>query len=83
MTAVKGAKVWAELNERQRLYLSTIFGVDQAAEANIRARSARWERTPTASEWRQVTYDIKVPKGRPARRRLHQRPAHPAAAGRA
>jgi hypothetical protein len=34
------------LTERQRLYLATIFDADQAAEADIKARSARWEKTP-------------------------------------
>lgn len=55
--------MWAELNERQRQYLSTIFEADQAAEADIAARSSRRAKTPPASEWRQITYDIKVPKG--------------------
>ncbi|MEV0297019.1 hypothetical protein [Nocardia sp. NPDC050710] len=63
MTATsKAAAVWAGLNPRQRLYLSTILDFDQAAEADIRRRSANWEKTPPASEWRQILYDIKLPK---------------------
>jgi hypothetical protein len=55
-------KAWAGLNGRQRLYLSTIFEFDQAAEADIKRQSAKWMKTPPASAWRQVTYDIKLPK---------------------
>ncbi|MCI2421124.1 hypothetical protein MOQ72_27140 [Saccharopolyspora sp. K220] len=32
------------LNERRRLYLSTIYDVDQAAERDIKAARARWEK---------------------------------------
>ena len=63
MTAAgKAAAAWAGLNPRQRLYLSTILDFDQEAEAGIRRRSANWETTPPASEWRQILYDIKLPK---------------------
>lgn len=63
MTATgKAASAWAGLNPRQRLYLSTILDFDQAAEADIRRRTANWEKTPPASEWRQILYDIKLPK---------------------
>ncbi|MEV8480363.1 hypothetical protein AB0435_34260, partial [Streptomyces sp. NPDC051173] len=55
-------RAWTELNERQRLYLSVIFEFDQAAEANIKQMSAKRMATPPAAEWRQVTYDIKLPK---------------------
>lgn len=61
-TAGKGAAAWAGLNPRQRLYLSTILDFDQAAETEIRQRSANWEKTPPAAEWRQILYDIKLPK---------------------
>lgn len=60
--SAKAAQAWAALNERQRLYLSTILRFDQAVEADIKARSARWESTPPAAEWRQITYDIDLPK---------------------
>ncbi len=63
MTAAsKAAAAWAGLNARQRLYLSTILDFDQAAEADIKQRSANWEKTPPAAEWRQILYDIKLPK---------------------
>ncbi|WP_327151271.1 hypothetical protein [Nocardia sp. NBC_01329] len=63
MTAAgKAAAGWAGLNPRQRLYLSTTLDFDQAAEADIRHRSANGEKTPPASEWRQILYDIKLPK---------------------
>lgn len=62
MATAKAAKAWAELNDRQRLYLSTIFDADQRAEAEIKAARLRWEKTPPASEWRQITYDLKLPK---------------------
>lgn len=62
MATAKATKAWAELNDRQRLYLSTIFDFDQAAENDIKARRIRWEKVPPASEWRQVTYDIKLPR---------------------
>ncbi|MGW5383984.1 hypothetical protein [Nocardia sp. NPDC003963] len=63
MTATgKAPTAWRGLNPRQRLYLSTILDFDQAAEADIRRRSANWEKTPPASEWRQILYDIKLPK---------------------
>lgn len=62
MVSTKAEQAWAGLNERQRLYLSTIFDMDQAAERDIKASAARWERTPPAAEWRQITYDIKLPK---------------------
>jgi hypothetical protein len=58
----KAAQAWAGLNARQQLYLTTIFAFDQEAEAAMKARSAKWLKTPPASEWRQVTYDVKVPK---------------------
>ncbi|MGO1049185.1 hypothetical protein [Crossiella sp. CA198] len=58
----KAEQEWAGLNARQRLYLSTIFDFDQQAEADIKRRSAKWMATPPASEWRQITYDIKLPK---------------------
>jgi hypothetical protein len=53
---------WSALNERQRLYLSTILELDQAAEAEIRRQSAQRILTPPAAQWRQITYDIKLPK---------------------
>ncbi|MBF6102200.1 hypothetical protein IU510_29725 [Nocardia cyriacigeorgica] len=63
MTAAgKAATAWAGLNPRQRLYLSTILDFDQAAEADIKQRSANWETIPPAAEWRQILYDIKLPK---------------------
>lgn len=55
-------RAWTELNERQRLYLSVIFEFDQAAEADIKRMSAKRMSTPPAAEWRQITYDIKLPK---------------------
>ncbi|WP_051161527.1 hypothetical protein [Nocardia brevicatena] len=58
----KAAAAWAGLNPRQRLYLSTILDFDQAAEADIKRRSANWETVPPAAEWRQILYDIKLPK---------------------
>jgi hypothetical protein len=60
-TRSRAVAAWAGLNDRQRLYLATILEFDQAAEADVRAASARWQRTPPAAEWRQVTYDIKAP----------------------
>ncbi|MGH3770019.1 MAG: hypothetical protein ACRDRW_01230 [Pseudonocardiaceae bacterium] len=60
--STKAEQAWAVLNERQWLYLSVIYDADQAAEDDIKSRSARWEKTPPASQWRQITYDIKVPK---------------------
>lgn len=62
MNSSKAATVWGELNERQRLYLSTIFRFDQDAEAEIRSRRAERLATPPAAEWRLVTYDIKLPR---------------------
>jgi hypothetical protein len=40
--------VWAELNERQRDYLHTLYECDQATEAGRRERAAQghWDRTP-------------------------------------
>lgn len=61
MSGAKAVSTWAALNDRQRLYLSTIFEADQAAEASMRAASARRETIPPASEWRQITYDLKLP----------------------
>jgi len=55
-------RAWAGLNARQRLYLSTIFEFDQAAETDIKRRSAKRMAVPPAAEWRQVTYDIDLPK---------------------
>ncbi|RAS59398.1 hypothetical protein C8D87_11410 [Lentzea atacamensis] len=62
MSNGKASAAWDGLNERQRLYLSTIFRFDQAAEADIRRQKAEWLTTPPASEWRLVTYDIKLPR---------------------
>lgn len=62
MSSSKAEQAWAGLNARQQLYLSTIFEFDQAAEADITAAGARWEKTPPTSEWRQITYDIKLPR---------------------
>lgn len=50
MTTTKAEQTWSELNQRQRMYLSTIFDEDQRAEADIKARRLRWEKTPPASE---------------------------------
>jgi len=61
MTAA-AERAWAGLNARQRLYLSTIFEFDQAAEADVKRRSAKRMAVPPAAEWRQVTYDIDLPK---------------------
>jgi hypothetical protein len=49
--------VWAELNERQRAYLRTLYECDQATEAGRREQAARghWDRTP-ASVWRWQMY---------------------------
>jgi hypothetical protein len=62
MSSAKAQKAWESLNPRQRLYLTTIFDFDQAAEADIKRQSANWMKTPPASEWRQITYDIKLAK---------------------
>ncbi|MGH3862738.1 hypothetical protein [Actinokineospora sp.] len=58
----KAGAAWEGLNERQRLYLSTVLDFDQAAEVEIKRQSAQWMKTPPAAEWRQITYDIKLPK---------------------
>jgi hypothetical protein len=58
----KAAAAWDALNARQRLYLRTIFEFDQQAEVDIKRSSAKWMKTPPASEWRQITYDIALPK---------------------
>jgi hypothetical protein len=49
--------VWAELNERQRAYLGTLYECDQATEAGRRERAAQgfYDRTP-AYEWRWQIY---------------------------
>ncbi len=49
--------MWAELNERQRAYLRTLYECDQATEAGQCARAARvfYDRTP-AHEWRWQMY---------------------------
>jgi hypothetical protein len=49
--------VWAELNERQRTYLRTLYECDQATEEGRRMRAARgfYDFTP-ASEWRWQMY---------------------------
>lgn len=62
MSSTKAQQAWSGLNSRQQLYLSTIFELDQAAEAEIKQASAQRTRTPPASEWRMITYDIKLPK---------------------
>jgi hypothetical protein len=54
--------VWVGLNARQRLYLSTIFELDQAAEAEIKQAAAKRIATPPAAEWRMITYDVKLPR---------------------
>ena len=61
-TPTPAQRTWDELNARQRLYLSTIFEFDQAAESDIKRRSAKRMAVPPAAEWRQVTYDIDLPK---------------------
>jgi hypothetical protein len=57
--------MWAELNERQRVYLRTLYECDQATEAGRCERAARghWDRTP-ASEWRWQTYGPVAPPSR-------------------
>src|SRR6185503_7171869 len=57
-TVKKPPELWAELNDRQRLYLKTIYDADQRAEAAARTG---WT-SAKASEWRWVTYSIKAPK---------------------
>jgi hypothetical protein len=49
--------MWADLNERQRAYLHTLYDCDQATEEGRRERAARgdWDRTP-ASKWRWQMY---------------------------
>lgn len=58
---VDAGTAWAGLNGRQQEYLQAIFDEDQAAEADIKARQARWERVPPAAEWRLVTFSIALP----------------------
>lgn len=58
----KAEQAWSGLNARQQLYLSKIFELDQTAEAEIKQASAQRMRIPPASEWRMITYDIKLPK---------------------
>jgi hypothetical protein len=60
--SAKAEAAWAALNDRQRLYLRTIYDFDQAAESEITRRSAERVKTPPASEWRQITYDVKLPR---------------------
>jgi hypothetical protein len=46
--------MWAELNERQRAYLRTLYECDQATGSEQRRERAvrgHWDRTP-AHEWR-------------------------------
>ena len=49
---------WADLNERQQVYLTAVYEVDQAQEAAIKGAGARgrWNSTP-ASEWRWMPYN--------------------------
>ncbi len=61
MSGGKVAEAWRSLNARQQLYLSAIYDADHA-ERDIRERSARWEKTPPADEWRMLLYDLKLPK---------------------
>ncbi|MEU8134944.1 hypothetical protein [Streptodolium elevatio] len=54
-SAADGA--WAELNPRQRIYLSALFDADQAAEEVNRRDSARGVRTPPARVWRRIDFN--------------------------
>ncbi|MFG2761533.1 hypothetical protein [Streptomyces wuyuanensis] len=56
------ADLWAELNDRQRIYLTAIYNADQAAEANQKGGAFDWGHGPPASEWRWQTFSIKAPK---------------------
>jgi hypothetical protein len=58
---VDAGAAWAGLNTRQQEYLQAILAEDQAVEAEIKARRARWERVPPAAEWRLVTFSIALP----------------------
>jgi hypothetical protein len=57
----KAEAAWAALNQRQRLYLRAILDLDQEAEAHIKRLGAKRIATPPASEWRMITYDVKLP----------------------
>jgi DNA-binding MarR family transcriptional regulator len=52
---------WAGLNPRQQTYLREVYDHDQLAENEVKARRARWERTPPAAEWRLITFSIAAP----------------------
>lgn len=48
--------LWERLNERQQLYLRTIYEADQAREAEVHAARAAgdWQDNRKAAEWRQL-----------------------------
>lgn len=59
--ATKARAAWDRLNDRQRAYLTVIYEADQDAEAEIAAARKRWEKTPPASEWRWLLYEVEGP----------------------
>lgn len=58
----RAAEAWGSLNARQRVYLSTIYEADQAAEEDVKARYGRFDTKPPAAEWRQLTFSIVAPR---------------------
>ncbi|MEU5181109.1 hypothetical protein AB0G49_13765 [Streptomyces longwoodensis] len=56
------ADLWAELNDRQKIYLTAIYNADQNAEANHKGSAFDWGSGPPASEWRWQTFSIKAPR---------------------
>ncbi|WP_126643161.1 hypothetical protein [Embleya hyalina] len=54
----RAAEAWNGLNDRQRLYLATIYDADQAAERNARGSATDWAPSRPASEWRWLLYTV-------------------------
>ena len=56
-------RAWAGLNDRQRLYLATIYNFDQAAEADIKRQSAKWMKTHLPRPHPHPTGQLRHPRG--------------------
>lgn len=60
--ANKAAETWAQLNERQRTYLTAIYNADQDREKEIADKRRRRIEVPPAAEWRKLRFSLKLPR---------------------
>jgi hypothetical protein len=60
MDVSRPARIWNELNVRQRAYLAACYRQDQEAEAGARARHAAGQDPGPSSQWRKLPFTVRA-----------------------